>query len=649
MGRLSVRGSMFTWHGTPAEKDKPKSAGFRWNPQAKFWWTTDINRAASLVKYADEKAKAKLAGEPGAGVDLGFDVKLTYDGTKYVAEAGSKKGIAELRAAAFQVAGKKFTTRDTYFAAKLARYADPETRMLIEQREALRLALLQKSRAQDSTYPIPCPAGREFYPFQRAGIEYAAERLLDEVAAALIADEMGLGKTPQGCGVINVLAQKLRERGEELKNVLVICPLQVKFNWRRELKNWVVERNLIVRLVSAQHWPLPHGMLERDAGQIVVIHPHVLHKWKHRLDAIEWDLILIDEAHTFLSLTARWTRMLMGYTEEVVDPVTHVKMKVKHPGIPAKRKLALTGTPIKNRTRELFTLLNYLDPRGWHSKSEYTKRYSAAGFNDEGRWDDTGASNLAELQERLRGSIMVRREMSQVMPELPPLTRQLIELELPEVVKAEANMLLDLGMSREQYIEWKAGADVTDAIAGVEQISTLEARAGSREIGAENKMRRLAGLAVVPAAIEICKDITDDHKLLAFFHHREVGEKIQAHFGQKMCGLIYGGMTPEQKQGVQERAWHDPECKLVLMSITMAVGVNLQCMWHMLFIEPDYVPGIMDQAAGRCRRIGQANDHVLAQYLAPQGSILSDILRIQWEKAAVIREALDQVQEGLFV
>lgn len=41
-------------------------------------------------------------------------------------------------------------------------------------------------------------------------------------------------------------------------------------------------------------------------------------------------------------------------------------------------------------------------------------------------------------------------------------------------------------------------------------------------------------------------------------------------------------------------------------------------------------------------RIGQASERVLADYVAPQGSLLSEILRTQWEKAAVIKEALDR-------
>lgn len=648
--RLITENGRFVCRCTFMEKETPKRAGFQWDRDRKHWYTSQSHVAVRLLRFADEATKAKLGGtvvaKPGE-----VALTLTYDETKqqYVAMARDSITASTCANRGFTKSGTgaKWTCRDSYFAAKLVGIAqtDEATLRHIRESESVRLARLELSRAQDSDYPIPCPDGLAFYPFQRNGISYAMQ-CFSSIGAALIADEMGLGKTPQGIGVINCVERHLAAFGDELRNVLVICPPSVKLNWKAELRRWLTAGNLIIRLVSAQHWPRPHSFLEQDAGQIVVIHPHILHKYRDKLLATAWDLIIIDEAHMFLNPATRWTKMLMGWEDHDTDEATGKRVTVKHPPIPARYKLALTGTPIKNRTRELFTLLHHLDPQMWHNRAEYVRRYAAAGMNaDTGKWDENGASNLGELQERLRGWAMVRREMSQVMPELPPLTRQLIELELPSLLNVENKMLDELGMSRAEFVAWKAGATISSEDEGMAQIDKLQERAFGKGAGAEQKARKEAGLAIVPTALEIIGEVTEDHKLLAFFHHREVGERIRDEFNKKHpkgCEIIYGGMDAEIKQAIIERAWHDPELRVVLMSITMAVGMNLQCMWHMLFIEPDYVPGVMDQAAGRCRRIGQGSDHVLAQYLAPQGSLLSEILRVQWEKAAVIKEALDK-------
>lgn len=50
----------FQWIGGYNTRMQPKSAGFRWNPTDKHWWTNSRERAHLLRKYADAKAKAEL-------------------------------------------------------------------------------------------------------------------------------------------------------------------------------------------------------------------------------------------------------------------------------------------------------------------------------------------------------------------------------------------------------------------------------------------------------------------------------------------------------------------------------------------------------------------------------------------------------------
>jgi SWI/SNF-related matrix-associated actin-dependent regulator 1 of chromatin subfamily A len=43
------------------ERDLPKSAGWRWDPSTRRWFTSDPERARRLVAYADEAARAALS------------------------------------------------------------------------------------------------------------------------------------------------------------------------------------------------------------------------------------------------------------------------------------------------------------------------------------------------------------------------------------------------------------------------------------------------------------------------------------------------------------------------------------------------------------------------------------------------------------
>ena len=61
MATLTHNGQIFIWNGTFDERELPKAARFRWNPEAKKWWTDDAAKAAVLAEYADGAAQAKLA------------------------------------------------------------------------------------------------------------------------------------------------------------------------------------------------------------------------------------------------------------------------------------------------------------------------------------------------------------------------------------------------------------------------------------------------------------------------------------------------------------------------------------------------------------------------------------------------------------
>ena len=98
--------------------------------------------------------------------------------------------------------------------------------------------------------------------------------------------------------------------------------------------------------------------------------------------------------------------------------------------IRADRRLALSGTPLQNRPIELFGVLSWLDPVSWPPGGyfEYGQRYRKMFYNGFG-WDLSGASNLQELNDRLRATVMIRRTKRQVLPELPPKLRSVVEME----------------------------------------------------------------------------------------------------------------------------------------------------------------------------------------------------------------------------
>ena len=256
---------------------------------------------------------------------------------------------------------------------------------------------IESSKAVDVDYDldIPAPEGLEYMPFQRAGIAYAMAR-----ENTLIGDEMGLGKTIQALGVINA--------DPTIRDVLIICPASLKINWQREAQKWLV-RPMTVGIVSTKE-PFPDT-------DIKIINYDILTKFKSQLRAINWDFLVVDEVHYLKNPKALRTAQVFGKWNK--DPSKKI-----HP-LDAKRRAFMTGTPIVNRPIELFPLLKFTGIfKNW---KHFVERY-CNGHQTRWGWDVSGASNLGELQGKLRSTIMVRRLKKDVLTDLPPKRRQVIEL-----------------------------------------------------------------------------------------------------------------------------------------------------------------------------------------------------------------------------
>ena len=261
-----------------------------------------------------------------------------------------------------------------------------------QERDQAETTSRQASRATDADVDVPRPSGLDYLPYQRAGIAYAMVR-----PAVLIGDEMGLGKTIQAIGIINA--------DPTIQKVLVVCPASLKINWARELAKWLVRPASVA---------IANGAF--PAADIVVVNYDVLKKHSEAIQSRAWDMLVVDECHYIKNPKAQRTTLALG--------------------IKARRRVFLTGTPICNRPAELWTLVQSLDPsglgrswRGFHERyAGAFQHYVRTGRGSKMIWDVSGASNLDELQDRLRASVMVRRLKKDVLTELPPKRRVVREL-----------------------------------------------------------------------------------------------------------------------------------------------------------------------------------------------------------------------------
>jgi SWI/SNF-related matrix-associated actin-dependent regulator 1 of chromatin subfamily A len=554
-------------------------------------------------------------------------VRLERIGQTWVAKTDGPQDRFGPKAAGFRWNPEKkhwWTDRDDA-ALALRDCASPIAREELDQIAAKREASLQASRATDAEIDLPAPAGLDYLPFQRAGIAFALDH-----PNVLFADEMGLGKTIEAIGLVNALP--------EIESVLVICPASLRINWQREWERWAT-RPMRVAIATTKDAELPKA-------DVVIVNYDILKKLRAPLRSRTWDLLICDEAHYMKSNKAQRTREVLGRNVRAKAGAGWIKDPAP---IPAKRLAFLTGTPILNKPIESWTLLHALAPEVFKNWKWFTRRYCDASFNGYGT-DVSGASNLEELQDKARASCMVRRKKSEVLTELPPKRRQVIELPpngCANVVKAEAKAW---AAHEEALRELRARVELAKASEDPEDYAQAVANlresvsAAFTEIA---KLRHETALAKVPFVVEHLRDALEaGGKVVCFAHHRDVIAELAEQLADFAPAIITGATPMEARQEQVDHFQANPEARVFLGNLQAAgVGLTLTAASHVVFAELDWVPGNITQAEDRCHRIGQRSS-VLVQHLVLQGSLDARMAQVIVEKQDVIDRALDRRTDG---
>ena len=570
-------------------------------------------------------------------------MQLTYTAPSWIALSSyDERDIPKKAGFRWNPAAKRWETWEAGVARKLQEYADDAARLAMDAALTQHDTAVTASRAMDANIEIPCPDGLAYRPFQRAGVQFLAEH-----AACLLGDEMGTGKTIQTAGLLNLC--------QDIHRVLVVCPASLRLNWRRELERWIVaERRLAVHIATTKEALETLRAFWDDAAgglRVVILNYDILHTFEtkraeeyrtkdgQRKTRDIWafpygglDLLVADEAHYLKNDTSRRSKAVRC--------------------IAARRRLLLTGTPLVNRPKELYPMLNYLDPQEWGSFWRYGMRYCNAHQISIGRgrtaWDFSGASHLDELQDRLRSTLMLRRLKRDVLTELPAKQRQVIELPANGASKAVSAEMAAVARHGERLSTLQTAVELAKAS---ESDDTYEDAVAALRSGAQaaftemSTLRHDTAVAKIPYVVAHAQEALEADeagKLILFAHHHDVVAGLQAGLAEYGPVILTGEISsPVIRQAAVDRFQTDPTCRVFIGSITTAgVGITLTASSHVIFAELDWVPGNITQAEDRAHRIGQTG-MVLVQHLVLEGSLDATMARRLVAKQAVLDAALD--------
>lgn len=424
---------------------------------------------------------------------------------------------------------------------------------------------------------------KQLKDFQKTGVQFMTSQ-----KTALLADDMGLGKTVQAAVAIRELKSK---------RTLVLTLATLKLNWERELKSWIRDdlKCQVVLHVADK--------IDPNADVIICNYDLVIYKEiRKQLRELQYDVVILDEAHVLSNGETKRTKAVYDSQYGIIRS--------------AKRVYPLTGTPVRNRPKDFYTMLKVLAPHciePYLSYEAYAQRYCGAYYDSYGALNDKGASNIEELAEKIK-PFMIRRTKDEVLKELPPLIEKTIPLELTPEIEQVLNNEQELYENSNEYSE-------------------------NSELGIQATTRRLLGLAKLPQIISYVRSLLlSQQKIVIFAYHREVIDRLRKELKGYGVRAVAGGLTARLKQMEVDLFVSDSTSRIFVGQYTAAgFGVDglQKVASHVVFAEIDWVPGNIEQARDRIRRIGQVNP-VIAHYLIVPNTLEDNMLQAVINKKKVI-------------
>jgi SWI/SNF-related matrix-associated actin-dependent regulator 1 of chromatin subfamily A len=428
------------------------------------------------------------------------------------------------------------------------------------------------------------PEGLALYPFQTAGVAF----LEAAHGRALVGDEMGLGKTIQALAYLAL--------HPELRPALLIVPANVAGNWEDEIQLWL-PREQVCRISSGK------SKIPADATAVITTYD-LARRREEELAKLAPKVIVSDESHYLKNIKTLRTKTVLALA------------RLKS----VKSVICLSGTPLLNRPLEFYSTLSLLRPSQFNSWWKYTERYCGAYTHRWGR-DVSGASNTEELASKLR-DVMIRREKSQVLTELPAKTRSKAWFKPTAQERRAYHRAIDEALRDSGTAEAIALQQITAARVAVSRTK------------------------VKPALTWISEYQDQGLPVLVFAHHKEVLDGLET--GCRDNGLEAGyrvgridGSVSQNRRTELVKAFQAGSLDVMILSTKAAgVGITLTRASNVLFVERMWTPGEEEQAEDRVHRIGQDNA-VSVRYLLAEGTVDSDMDELLEEKREILHAVLD--------
>eukprot|EP00656_Telonema_subtile_P004043 TRINITY_DN11839_c0_g1_i3.p1 TRINITY_DN11839_c0_g1~~TRINITY_DN11839_c0_g1_i3.p1 ORF type:complete len:1114 (+),score=301.85 TRINITY_DN11839_c0_g1_i3:290-3631(+) len=428
--------------------------------------------------------------------------------------------------------------------------------------------------------------------YQLMGLQWMAS-LYNNGLNGILADEMGLGKTIQTVSLLAYLWEQKHNKGP----FLCIVPLTTLHNnWKTELAKWVPQLHVTVYEGKPDDRKrIRETRLDTMNFNVLLTTFEYAMLDKRHLKKIEWEYIIVDEAHRLKNPKCKLSRDLNKYYN-------------------SKRRLALTGTPLQNDLQEVWALLNFLSPAIFNSIETFDQWFNKPFAGTAGEKMEMTEEEKLLIVERLHKVLrpfILRREKSQVESQLPSKMELVIKVRMSAMQKAMYTRIEKTGklngrsmqnhimqlrkVCNHPYLQedsYHINEDLIRASGKVELMDRLLP-----------KMQKAGHRILMFSQMTQMIDIMEDYFRYRGFKHMRLDGNTDTHTRERLLKTFNTDFS---------------YFIFILSTKAGGLGLNLQSADTVIIFDSDWNPQMDLQAMARAHRIGQKKQVLVLRLVTEQ-------------------------------
>jgi len=464
--------------------------------------------------------------------------------------------------------------------------------------------------------PLPDDLVKTLRAYQSEGVDWLYRRAVSE-GAALLADDMGLGKTLQALAFIKLW--KTHGPEDAKAPALVVCPATLLGNWRDEAAKFVPDLSVLVM----------HGPRRKDYYEVMPA-----------ADIIVTSFALLDRDCAYyqkMNLGA----LILDEASAIRNPDTLAAKAARK--VDAAVRIAITGTPVENSVRDLWSIFQFLMPSYLGGREDFRTRYElpcAAEVPD----------RAAMQRLRWRTSpFMLRRTKSLVAKDLPPKIESIVWCDPSPLQKEHYQGILRHGAEKVDALRKQSGSGASNGGARMQILTVLlRLRQTCCDLRLLDPAIEKKSLPEVSAKLARLMELLEEaqrggHRVLVFSQFTSMLALIRDELDREDIDYSYLDGATRDRSAVVDRFQKPNGPPVFLISLKAGgYGLTLTAADTVVLFDPWWNPAVEAQAADRIHRIGQTKPATIYKFIT-RGTVEEKILRLQEKKRNVISAAMGEV------